>query len=83
MEDDAHHLFFGRRAAGPDFELARTLLHKHFDTRDDRDACLASEAEQRSFERVVDEIEDEFSAEVFGCERRDGLVPGHADGGSR
>ena len=33
--DDAEHFAFRRGLAGPDFELAGTLLHEHFQAADD------------------------------------------------
>ena len=80
MEDDAQHLFFGGGLAGEDLELARALLHEHLDAGDDGDALLAGHAEQRRFERVVDEVEDQLGVEVLGFEQLRGLVAGHADG---
>ena len=68
VDDDAQHLFFGGGLAGPDFELARALLHEHLDARDDGDVLLAGQAEERRFERVVDEIEDELGVQVLRFE---------------
>jgi hypothetical protein len=80
VDDDAQHLLFGGGLAGPDLELARALLHEHLDAGDDWDALLAGETEQRRFEWVVDEVEDELGVEVLGFEDGCALDAGHADG---
>ena len=80
VEDDAEHLFFWRRLAGEDFELARALLHEHLDAGDDGDGLLARHADERRFQRVVDEVEDELGVEVLGFEDGGRLVAGHAYG---
>jgi hypothetical protein len=80
VDDDAQHLFFGGGFAGEDFELARALLDEHLDAGDDGDALLAGHAEQRGFERVVDQIEDELGVEVFRFEKLRGFDSRHADG---
>ncbi len=74
MDDDAEHLFLGGGLAGEDLELARALLDEHLDAGDDGDALLAGETEQRGFERVVDEVEDELGVEVLRFEDLSALV---------
>src|ERR1017187_601760 len=63
--DDAQHLCFRRGFAGPDLELARALLHKHFQPTDYREAAGFRQLEQRSVQRVVDHVEDQADVQLI------------------
>ncbi len=81
MDDDSQHLFFGSWLSGPDLELTGALLNEHLDAGDDGNVLLTGETEERGFEWVIDQIEDQLGVEVLGFEQRRALDAGHADGG--
>src|ERR1700683_615992 len=67
--DRAQHVTGGSGFAGPDFELARGLLHKHFYSGNDRDSLGAGDAQQMSLNWVIDHIEDDARLNLFVLER--------------
>jgi len=80
VDDYAEHFFFGGGFAGPDFELAGSLVDEHFDAGDDGEAFFAGHADQRRVDGVVDQVEDEAGVELLRFEERGGLDALHADG---
>ncbi len=79
MDNHTQHLLLRCRFAREYLELTPSLLHKHLDASDNRNAFLASHAQQRVFQRVVDQIEDQFGVEVLGFEKLRRLDSRHAD----
>src|SRR5579862_3142317 len=75
---DAHHLRFRSGLAGPDFELARSLLDKHLKTANYWNTFGSRQREQRCFERVVDHVEHDACIEFVGGDRQRLLVALHA-----
>ena len=70
MKDNPQHLVHWRRLARPNFKLPRALLHKHLDTRDNGDAFQASHPQQRCFQRVVDQVENDLAIQILDPEKR-------------
>jgi hypothetical protein len=58
-----HHCARGG-LAGPDFELARGLLQKHFEPLDHFSALVLRSTNQLGFERIVDHVEHQFRGDA-------------------
>src|SRR5207302_9846112 len=79
MYDHTQHLLLRRGFAREYLELARALLHKHLNARNNRNALLASHAKQRRLQRVVDQIEHKLRIQVFGFKHLRRLDSRHPD----
>ena len=80
-EDSAEHFGFWGGFAGPDFELAGTLVDEHFYALDGGDASRLRGLEEWGVQRVVDQVEDKFGVPLVGFERERVRTAGHAAGG--
>ena len=78
----AQHLRLGRGFAGPEFELARTLVDEHFNALNGGDAAGLGLFQEWSIQRVLDQIEDQSRLPCIRLQRQVVGVAGHAAGSS-
>src|SRR5882724_5121364 len=80
MDNDTEHLVLRSGFAGPDLELAGSLLNEHLHTEDDGNVFGACKANERRLDRVIDKIEEEAAVELFLGNRSGDLLICHAIG---
>ena len=75
--DDPQHFVPRGRLASPYFELARSLLHKHFEAADYGDPAPMGQFQQRRLDGVVHHVENEVCVQLALRNRKQLLVAFH------